>query len=211
MRRSSALAAVLAAAACSEATPPDRPEAYDYIHELEDGFPIIFRWTTASLPVRVWVQPIHEMPRLTAGAIRLWEDNALYGEFTGVLVGDSSRADVIILYGTGEELMRSEDASERRDCSGFTRISVELDTTITLPFRTVIRPRLGATVEEAQDCAATLVAHELGHALGIFRHSDDPDDLMYQRPGRLGLSDRDRTVFATLYHTTPTVRLPPDR
>jgi len=58
---------------------------------------------------------------------------------------------------------------------------------------------------------ATTTAHELGHALGLFLHSSDPDDLMYGRPTADALSPRDVATLQTLYHSAPTVRLPPGR
>jgi hypothetical protein len=46
-----------------------------------------------------------------------------------------------------------------------------------------------------------LVAHELGHVLGIGRHSPEAADLMYADPGRATLSRRDVATVQVLYHT----------
>jgi predicted Zn-dependent protease len=41
----------------------------------------------------------------------------------------------------------------------------------------------------------------LGHALGIFNHSDDPDDIMYVDPEADLPSNRDITTAEAAYHT----------
>jgi predicted Zn-dependent protease len=47
-----------------------------------------------------------------------------------------------------------------------------------------------------------VVLHEMGHALGLFGHSDDPRDIMYPQISGLpdrGLSGRDRNTLRALY------------
>jgi predicted Zn-dependent protease len=47
-----------------------------------------------------------------------------------------------------------------------------------------------------------LVAHELGHVLGIGRHSEDPRDLMWRTdPSRSTPGPRDAATVLVLYHT----------
>jgi predicted Zn-dependent protease len=210
MRRA-LLPLTLVLAACSDALPPARPTAYEFAIPLRSGFPLIFHWTPATLPMRVWVEPVGELPAQTVAAIRTWERGALYGEFTAVLVRDTAQADVIIHRGDAVQLDPSPDGAILSGCYGATKIEVELDTTITLPFRTTLFPRLGASADEVSSCFALVVTHELGHAMGLFLHSDDPGDIMYERPNPRGLSARDQATFATLYHTTPTVRIPAGR
>jgi predicted Zn-dependent protease len=203
MRRE-ATAIALALAACAEATPPERPSPYDFAIRPLEGPVLTFHWPAASLPVRVWAEPGTSLETHMARAIQEWQGVALYGEFTGVLVRDSSLADVIVHL--GEPFIPAN--TNARDCSGATRIEVALDTTIVLPFRTTISPRVGTSSADVNSCLEVVGVHELGHSLGLFLHSDDPTDLMHIRPSLDGLSARDRVTFTTLYHTPPSVRLP---
>ena len=48
--------------------------------------------------------------------------------------------------------------------------------------------------------SATL-AHELGHTLGVFRHSPHAEDIMSAVITRPELTERDKATFRLLYHT----------
>jgi hypothetical protein len=53
-----------------------------------------------------------------------------------------------------------------------------------------------------------LVAHELGHALGLLGHSESPEDLMYsQTDERSAISDRDVNTLRMLYSKRTDVEL----
>lgn len=192
---------------CDGATPPDRPAPYAYAIQLRDGTLLSFRWPESSLPVRIWVQPGTDLRFAVEAAIREWEAAALYHEFTGVIVDDPGRADVHVRLGDSY----SADPSYSLNCGGSTTIGVERDTTITLPFVTTLRPRSGVGSNDVGDCLILVATHELGHALGLFLESDDPDDLMHIRPSPDGFSARDLATFTTLYHSPVSVRLPAGR
>jgi hypothetical protein len=75
------------------------------------------------------------------------------------------------------------------------------------PLHVYVRPFPGADPTDAQNCLAVVTMHELGHALGLMRHSDDPFDLMYAEPQVRMPSPRDQSTIQTLYHL-PTDILP---
>ena len=58
----------------------------------------------------------------------------------------------------------------------------------------------------ADNIMRLLSIHELGHAIGIWGHSDNPNDIMYPELGsQTGLSTRDINTINRLYTLTPNV------
>jgi predicted Zn-dependent protease len=199
---------LLLTAACGSVTPPDRPAPYAYAVPVPDGFEVVFHWPPASLPVRVWAEQSLEFH--AGEAIRTWEALSLYGEFRGVLVRDSARADIVIIRLPEREFRGNP--SELLACHGSTVWSVNLDTKVmTLPFLTFLTPRAGAGAENVDGCFTIVATHELGHSLGLLLESADPADLMHDRPTTRVPTARDRVSFTALYHSVPTATVPPNR
>jgi predicted Zn-dependent protease len=55
------------------------------------------------------------------------------------------------------------------------------------------------SVESRKEQVSKLVLHELGHAIGIWGHSKDPNDIMYTHPIVSQLSSRDMKTVRRLY------------
>ena len=198
----------LMALACGDIAAPLRDDVYEW--RLVTGVDTLsFHWDRTDLPVRVWVEDNGNLPGHIARAIDVWEAAFLYGEFEATLVSDSTTADVIVLGGSAGELdfqtkrLRGGTAPQ---CSGATDLEVdEANTELRLPIRLFIDPSSPTDDPGLERCLALTSVHEMGHAIGIFAHSPDPEDIMYANPEVELLSPRDRRTAETVYHTPPTL------
>jgi hypothetical protein len=92
------------------------------------------------------------------------------------------------------------------ECSGVTELDVdETNTELRLPIRLFIDPRTLPDDPGFERCLALTSIHEMGHAIGIFAHSPNPEDIMYADPEVELLSARDRRTAEAVYHTPPTL------
>jgi predicted Zn-dependent protease len=200
--------------ACSDIASPARDDFYDW--RLVEPSPsgsgvdtISFHWPADRLPVRIWVEQTDPLPADVARAITIWRDGFLYGEYDATVVGDSTTADVVVRSGPppGPQLSTARLGSALApQCAGATDVELSDDhTQLLLPIRIYINPLLVAGAAGLEECLALTVVHELGHSLGIFRHSPNPADLMYLNPTVQLPSERDRTTAEILYHLPSTV------
>jgi predicted Zn-dependent protease len=198
-------------ASCGDATAPLRADRYEWrLFEPAGGGGVdtlAFTWPTASQPLRIWAQDTLGLPGHAASAIRLWQAQFLYGEFRGELVSDSLEADIIVVGGPapadGPVL-----PGMARACQGATDIAVDATTLVLRPpMHIYIELRFPEDTPGMSTCLDLTTAHELGHALGIFQHSPDPDDLMYSDPTVTSPSARDRNTAERAYHSPATIQL----
>ncbi len=197
-------AVVLAGLACSDLGPPSRSgDVYEW--RLVSGPDTLhYQWATGSLPVRFWVEDVNGMPAHLDAALAAWKGAFLYREFDAVVIADSAEADVIVrgtsASGSGVLLARAAE------CQGATDVVIDVEAmTLELPIRVYVSPRFDPTGAATQRCLGLTTMHEVGHALGVFRHSPDANDIMYFDPQVTQLSERDRATAEVVYHVPPTI------
>lgn len=204
--------AASATLACGEASAPARNDLYEW--RLVVGTDTLsFHWPKSALPVKVWVQDTLDMPDRVQEGIAAWRAAYLYGEYDGVLVSDSTTADLIVrvtsaLAGSPAPAIRLRAAFP--GCEGETVVDVDTAATpITLRLPVLIRitPRSNPATTDLTECFRVTATHELGHSLGIFDHSPDSDDLMYGDPDVTGLSLQDINTAQALAHYPANVTL----
>jgi predicted Zn-dependent protease len=212
-----ALGLVAAAAACSDIATPIRNDFYEarLIVPSATGSGVdslAFHWPRSRLPVRIWVEDAASLPQNVPGAIAAWRKAFLYGEFDAAIVSDSSTADVIVRAGAappGAQFDRARlHSALAPECSGATDLDISADhTQLRPPIRVYVDPQTDPTGPGVPECLALTTTHELGHALGIWRHSETPTDLMYFDPVVTAPSERDLGTAEVLYHRTPNVEI----
>lgn len=199
------------ATSCGDSNSPLRADAYEwrFIEPSAGGGTdtLSFAWPSASQPIRIWAQDTLGLPDHAANAITAWEAQFLYGEFRGEMVSDSNDADIVIVAGLAPAKVRQLH-SMARECEGSTDVPLDpLTFVLTPPFHVFIDRRFEEGTPDVDRCLDLTTAHELGHALGIFQHSPDPDDLMYSDPVVTAPSARDRNTINRAYHTPTTIQL----
>jgi hypothetical protein len=205
-------AAALAALACGDIASPERTELYEWRLFLpaEGGGTdtLSFHWDRSRLPVRIWAEDVAGLPGFADRAIGVWEAAFLYREFRGEVVSDSSTADILI-FGTPAPSLTlglQRMHSMAPECSGATDLEFSNDNTeLVLPIRIFVNPVLPESEPATQTCLSLTTIHELGHALGIFRHSTNPGDIMLANPQVELPSERDRGTIEADYHYPSTL------
>jgi predicted Zn-dependent protease len=201
------LLAALAALACTDSGAPDRSDRYTwYIVVPPDT--LTFHWAASELPVRYWVQDSAQAPALIQRGIGVWAGTVGSGSYRGILVTDSTTADVIVRVQPLSPFVAAARllAGPGTSCEAVTAV----DTAATrfelqLPMRMDLNVTGDPLTDSAQACLTRVAAHEVGHTLGLFQHSDDPGDLMYSFPAVNRPSTRDANTVITLYGTVRNV------
>ena len=204
MRRLVIPATAIVALACGDIGAPSRADHYEW--RFTNGPDTIsFHWPRASQPVRFWVADTFNLATHTQTAIDNWKAALLYREFDGEIVADSNNADVIVTAGFppgGGGIL----VGRAPECEALTDINLDLETKVLeLPMHVYVMRRFDPELPETQRCFELVMTHEVGHAMGIFRHSPDPDDIMYFAPTVQEPSLRDRQTAEILHQSRVTV------
>ena len=212
MNRRALVLALALAAACATPDSPSHLGGY-FFDTTGNGKGDTFRWPENRMPVRFWVDPRGNMQALVQNAINVWQDQFMYGEFTGTIVPDSGHADVIFFWADSVPPAAAPDPGPPvKACGGLTQTDSVSGGRVYGAFQSSITILLvGATAGQVEACVRRTVIHEMGHTLGIL-NDDAPDstDIMYFTPLVSLPSGADRTTMQIVYHTTPTL-LPPLR
>jgi len=211
MRGTLVLLALLAA--CEPATPVRDCTGcvYDFADTLPPAQALVFKWPASRQPVRFYADPRQAMPGLVALGIAAWEGQFLYGEFRGTEVTDSSQADVIVLWGgTPPPNVPPDPGAPVDACAGATTnpAAVFIDSSAAV-LHVTLGQRAGFGDAVVAACLQRMVIHELGHALGLLKHSSSSFDIMNATPTITTPSATDRNTVEVLYHSKATVAPPP--
>jgi hypothetical protein len=203
-----AVVCALLIAACDPPSVPVRTAAYPF----DNGAGDVFRWPSTHLPVRFFADTRGPIPRIVARSFRVWEAQFLYGEFRGQEISDSSNADVIVVFtGTVPADVPPDSGPPVVACGGFTRFVLDTTTNVIDSAIVITIQRLAVTATDRQvvACLRRVIAHEVGHTVGLLQHSPDALDLMASQPVVDRASERDRMTAEVLYHTPPSIGPPP--
>ena len=200
-----ALCATAVASACDNPTVVRPDFAYDPT-ELTGGQ--LYRWSTGAR-VRVFVEPMAAGSVDLAGAVQRavasWNTVPQEREFTLEVVTNRDVADVIVYdRSIPQPVVTGSCPFNPSGAAGYTyfcplngraeRLRPIASTVLT----TAIVIRVDMTTTATQSLLDALVAHEMGHTVGIGGHSPQTTDVMYTRPTVSAPTDRDRATLRNL-------------
>ena len=142
--------AVVAGAACSDASGPGPNDFYEW--RLIVASPggtgddsLTFHWPQNRLPVRIWVEDAADLPGHVAAGLTAWRQGLTQSQFAGEVVSDSTTADVIVRAGVGPGAQFARvrlHSALAPECSGATDLDITPDhTQLRLPVRIYVDPR----------------------------------------------------------------------
>jgi predicted Zn-dependent protease len=204
------------AAACDSPTVPERflRDVYDFRLIMPSDTQTL-RWPLGAV-VKVFVVSDPDAARsqyLRAALVhgmQVWNTAALYGEVQLVQTDRVDAADVVVQYTPATSPVDLSGCSPGGG-NAYTTFCLTADEEHLSVFPLLSggtgRVKFVVTVRAiaATDAVAVrqLVSHELGHVIGIARHSPKPTDLMYGGTlNRDAPSPADRATLQVLYHTS---------
>jgi predicted Zn-dependent protease len=197
------LIAGLVTIACTDSGAPNRSDRYDW-YVVVPPDTLTFHWAGAELPVRYWVEDSAQAPALIQRGIGLWQATVGTSSYRGIVVTDSTMADVIVRVQPLSPFVSATRlyAGPGTSCEAVTAVDTASSRyEVQLPMRMDLNVTGDPMTDSAQACLSRVTAHEVGHTLGLFQHSDDPADLMFVFPEVNRPSTRDANTVITLYAT----------
>jgi predicted Zn-dependent protease len=210
--------AALSLAGCEGPTVPPNTTADIYDYRLMTTPPAVIRWPSGTR-VRVYVAGAagtreDMMSASLARGAAEWNRHAFYGEYELVRATSIRDADVVLRWSDEPSPVDMSECQPELANAVTTFCLSDDDPTrlhvflIAADNESPGSVRFVITVLGTQsgnpDAVARLVLHELGHVLGIGRHSPDSSDLMSAGvPTRSTLSVADIATVQVLYHTQP--------
>ena len=204
--------------ACDLPLVPERTTSDVYDFRLLTPEPVVLRWPLGST-IRVFISKDQDAARNAAlesaldNGVAAWNSAALYNEFKLQATTDLANADAVLLFASTPTPVDAGNCPPGGSAAYTTFCldnSGEHLAVFPLPGSGETRVKFIITVRNQNpldsESVRRLVAHELGHVLGIGQHSDRPTDLMFGgvltrgEPG-----PRDRGTLQVLYHTAPEI------
>ncbi|MBR9990208.1 MAG: matrixin family metalloprotease [Gemmatimonadetes bacterium] len=209
------LAAAIFTACEGPVIPPESiGDIYDF--RLVTTPPEVLRWPSGTR-VRVYAEDAAgaragQLSGSLATGVVVWNRHALYGEYELVPVASVNDADVLLRWSDEPSPVDMSECPPVVSIAVTTFCRADADRTRLKVFPLLAGGGGGVrfvitilgTQSGSGETVERLVIHELGHALGIGRHSPHPQDLMAEGvPTRATLSQRDISTVQVLYHTRP--------
>lgn len=205
--------------ACEEPTLPAIGPAYD--PALPSGE--IYRWPLGRT-VRVWVDTAAspgatDLRAAATRAIEGWQRELYYRDLDLGIADAITQADIVVRVAQAPRRVGTAGCAPggagAAGVTFFCRAGLAApaqDTALTLPLLAngPGRVKVEIAVDPSQTPAGglvVLVAHELGHALGIGRHSGNAMDLMHASPGVARPSPRDGETLRWVLRNRADLRL----
>ncbi len=222
--RVAALIAACAVGGCETPATPSVPDPYDFRLTVSqpDGpaADLTFHWELGATVYVFLPEPEKSgRPSIRSAfvrAARVWTDAAVFGEVTLRETEELGSAGAVLGWRDGASVLSTPlnclgpiaGAASTRGC-----LNDEQNALRSWPrrdggqsgvlFRVVVEPTADQAILDR------LVIHEMGHVLGILRHSNQPEDVMSGGPLMTDrLSPRDLSTLRALYQTP--VDLPPE-
>ena len=206
------LAGLVLAAGCESAVIPPESGGVPYEYRLDVTPPQVLRWASGT-EIRVYVADGDAtLRRALESGMAAWNQHALFGEYRLAATTELADADVVLRWSTEAGTVDFTDCFpvNPRAVTTFCAAGDDVRDGLAVFPRvdggeSRVRMLVSVLASEASN-ADVLVMHELGHVLGLMRHSDDARDLMYDqliqvtRPSR-----RDIATVRLLYQMAPQI------